>query len=175
MGARGFTLIELTMTVVVMGIIAAVGAPMLGKSLLLFDAATVELNTLSKERYAMARMVRELRAVNYNGGTSQYDLTLASVGASSITFTKTDGVAVTLTGTPPLLEITYSSGGGAATLTDQVAAGGVTFTGYLADGATTTTNAAQMEFVDVSLALLRPPTNANSFPRVTRVQLRDQQ
>lgn len=175
MYARGFTLIELTMTIVILGIVAAVGAPMLANGLQMFQAATVELNTLSKERYAMARMARELRAANFNSGTSQYDVTLASAGASGISFTKTDGVTVTLTGAPPLLQITYSSGGGAATLTDQVAAAGVAFTGYAADGATTTVDAAQIKYVDVSLSVLRPPANTISFPRVTRVQLRDQQ
>lgn len=176
MRARGFSLIELVITIVIIGIVAAVGAPMLSSGLLVFNAATVEFNTLAKERYAMERIVRELRAINYNTAAASYNVTLASVGANTITFTKTDGVQVTLNGSaPPALNITYAPGGGPAVLTDQLAAAGLAFTGYQADGVTTTTNAGNMAFIDVSLALLRPPANATSFARVTRVQLRDRQ
>lgn len=173
MRMRGIALIELTMTIVIIGIVAAAGAPMLANGLRMFQAATVDLNTLSKQRYAMERMARELRAINYNGGAGRYDVTLASPGASGIGFTKTDGVTVTFTGAPPLLQITYSTGGGAVTLTDQVATNGIAFTGLAADGVTATVDAAQMRFIDVTLSLLRPPANTGSFPRVMRVQLRD--
>lgn len=169
--ARGFSLIELIIAIVVLSIIAAMGAPLLAKGLQLFDAATADLDTLSKERYATERIVRELRAIRFNAGTNQYDVTLGGAGATSVNFTKTDGVTVTLDGAaPPNLNITYSSGGGTTLLTDQLAS--VAFTGFTIDGVTTTTDPAAMAYVDVALSLARSPMN--SFARIARVQLRNQ-
>lgn len=171
MRARGFTLIELVIAIVLLGIIAAVGAPMLANSLRFFSAATADLNTLSKERYATERIVRELRAIRFNAGTNQYDVTLGGVGVASISFIKTNGVTVTLNGaTLPDLDITYSSGGGAARLTDQL--NSVKFTGYTIDGVATTTDPAAMRYIDVDLTLQRSGTN--TFSRIARVQLRNQ-
>ena len=170
MRARGFSLIELIIAIVVLSIIAAMGAPLLANGLQFFNAATTDLDTLSKERYATERMARELRAIRFNAGTNQYDVTLGGAGAPSISFTKVDGVTVTIDGaTLPDLNINYS-GGGAVLLTNQLAS--VAFTGYAVDGVTTTTDPATMAYVDVALSLARSPTN--SFPRVARVQLRNQ-
>lgn len=172
MRARGFSLIELIIAIVVLSIIAAMGAPLLANGLQFFNAATTDLDTLSKQRYATERMVRELRAIRFNAGTNRYDVTLGGAGATtSISFTKVDGVTVTLNGAmPPNLNITYSSGGAAALLTDQLA--GVAFTGFTIDGVTTTTDPALMKYVDVDLTLQRSPTS--TFARIARVQLRNQ-
>lgn len=171
MPARGFSMIELVIAIAVLSIIAAMGAPLLANGLRFFDAAKIDLDTLSKERYATERIVRELRAIRFNTGTNQYDVTLTGAGVTAISFTKTDGVTVTLSGaTPPNLNITYSSGGGAVILTNQLAS--VAFTGYTVDGVTTTTSAATMRYIDVDLRLRRSPTN--TFARIARVQLRNQ-
>jgi len=171
MRARGFSMIELVIAIVVLSIIAAMGAPLLANGLQFFDAAKTDLDTLSKERYATERVVRELRAIRFNAGSNQYDVTLGGAGASSISFTKTDGVTVTLSGaTPPDLNITYSSGGGTVLLTDQLAS--IAFTGYTDDGVATTTDPALMRYIDVALNLQRSPTS--SFARIARVQLRNQ-
>lgn len=171
MRARGFSLIELVIAIVVLSIIAAMGAPLLANGLRFFGAATTDLDTLSKERYATERIVRELRATRFNAATNQYDVTLGSPGATSISFIKTDGVTVTLSGaTPPNLNITYSSGGGAVLLTNQLAS--VAFTGFAVDGVTTTTDPTLMRYIDVDLSLQRSPTS--TFARIARVQLRNQ-
>lgn len=168
MRARGFTLIEMVMVIVVLGIIAAVGAPLLAGSMQVFSVAAPEIDTLSKGRYAMERIARELRDVSHNG--TAYNLTLA---ANSASFTRTDGTVVTLTAAPPVLSIDYN-GGGAVTLVDQLPAGGASFGGFAVDGTTATTNAAQIAFVQVNLTLERNPgvAGTNTVAYQTRVLLR---
>lgn len=168
MRARGFTLIEMIMAIVVLGIVAAIGAPLLAGSMQVFAAAAPEVDTLSKARYAMERVARELRSVSYTG--SAYDLTLT---ASSASFTRTDGTAVVLTAAPPVLTIAYN-GGPAGTLVDQLPAGGASFSGFQVDGVTATTNPALIAYVQIDLSLEHAPgaAGSNTLAHRTRVLLR---
>lgn len=166
MRARGFSLIELVTVIVVLSIVAAAGAPLLAGSLQVFGAAAPEVDTLSKSRYALERILRELRRTNHNG--SGYDLTLS---ATALDFTRDDGTTVSLAIAPPLLTIAYN-GGAAATLTDQLPAGGASFAGFAADGTTATGDPAQIAFVQVDLALERDGAGSNTFSYRTRLLLR---
>lgn len=75
---RGFTLIELTIGIVLMGILLATGANMLSDSLSLARMSNHAHAHAASARYAMERLSRELRGVHYDTGSERFDITLAA-------------------------------------------------------------------------------------------------
>src|SRR4030066_591500 len=167
---RGFTLIELVMVTVVLGILATVTVPLLFNSFRAYETNQTNLVTLSKLRYATERMAREIREVRYAGGN--YAIVM---GATTLQFTKSDaaGTVVTINGAaPPLATLQYSTPLPAmtATLTDQVAAGRLQFEDFDINNNVGVTTA-NVAYVDVSLTLTDPNSGA-AAPR-TRIALRN--
>lgn len=167
-GARpnsGFTLIELTVVILVLAIIAAVMAPLMANSFRAYETNQSNLVTLSKLRYATERMAREVREVRFNG--TNYQITM---GLTSLSFTKNDAAntVVTITAAPPLVTLQYSVPPMSATLTDQV--GALQFRYFNIDNIETASNV-DVAYVDMELTLNDP----NSVPAVqrTRVALRN--
>ena len=96
---RGFTLIELTVAIVLVGILATLAATPLLEGLQTHDQVVGDLDTIAKVRYATERIGRELRQTQYVMGTG---LTIAGLdysgGPSSTTgvcFTRSGGSAGT--------------------------------------------------------------------------------
>lgn len=58
---RGFTLIELITTIILLGIVASALIPVLTNTLDIFDAGSARTTLVEKGRFAMQRMVREIR------------------------------------------------------------------------------------------------------------------
>ena len=167
---RGFTLIELVMVIVVLGILATVTVPLLSNSFRAYETNQTNLVTLSKLRYATERMAREIREVRYAGGN--YSIVM---GATTLQFTKSDaaGTVVTINGAaPPLATLRYSTPLPAmtATLTDQVAAGGLQFE-YFDINNNVGVTTANVAYVDVSLTLTDP--NSGAAAQRTRIALRN--
>src|SRR4030067_2393527 len=153
--SAGFTLIELVMVVVLIGILAATSIPLLINSFRAYETNQSNLVTLTKLRYATERMAREIREVRYAGGN--YSIVM---GATTLQFTKSDaaGTVVTVNGAaPPLATLQYSTPLPAmtATLTDQVAAGGPQFEHFDINNNVGVTTA-NVAYVDVSLTLTAP-------------------
>ena len=144
----GFSLIEMVVSIVVLGLLAAVTAPIFSSTLRGYVESDAHLATLSKARYATERIARELREVNYNSGTGSYSFAL--MGPGSMTFTKQDGTTVTLSSAGSNLNLRYAPPGVTAPLTDERSA--LTFTYLTATGAAGAT-AATVASVDVSLTL----------------------
>lgn len=84
---RGFTLVEVILVIVLLGIIAAVGAQIMGAGLQSYVAARDSLGVDAQARLALERMTRELRAVRSPAG-----LTLAP--SNEVTFVDADGATV---------------------------------------------------------------------------------
>lgn len=87
MRAHGFTLVEVILVMVLLGIIAAVGAQIMGAGLQSYVATRDSLNVDAQARLALERMTRELRAVR-----SPSALTLAP--SNEVTFIDTDGTPI---------------------------------------------------------------------------------
>jgi prepilin-type N-terminal cleavage/methylation domain-containing protein len=75
---RGFTLIELTIGIVLMGILLGTGANMLSDSLSLARMSNRAHAHAASARYAMERLSRELRGVHYDSGSERFDITIAA-------------------------------------------------------------------------------------------------
>jgi prepilin-type N-terminal cleavage/methylation domain-containing protein len=165
---RGFTLIEAVVTIVLLGILAALAAPMLVAGARAFDATTTGLGTLSNLRYATERIARELREVQYTGGAFSFGV--GGMGATSATFTKGNGTTVTITRAIPNVTLQYSAGPAVtAVLTDQVS--DLQFAYYQRDGVTAATGNGNVAIVQVTLTLNNPVTGV--YVQRTRVTLRN--
>lgn len=157
---RGFTLVEMVMVIVLLGILAAIGAPMIANSMRLASTAGTDLGTASQLRYTTERLAREFRAVRLNG--SAYDIGAAAL---PLTFTKTDGTVVTLSLSGSNLSISY--GGASTVLSNQVSSLTLTYTNVTGVVFTNTPS-----FIDLQISLANPTTGA-SYTQNTRVTLRN--
>lgn len=166
---HGFTLIELVITLMILGILGAAAGHALTGGALAFSGNADNLHALGKLRYASERMARELREIRRNGlNPAVYDIT--TMTAATLAFTRRDGTGVTFNTALPLLTLAYSAPAGTYTLTDEV--GSLAFSYFQADGTTPATGTADVAFIAFDLVLTR---NGNSYPQRTRVALRNRQ
>jgi MSHA biogenesis protein MshO len=164
---RGFTLIEIVIVIVILGILAGLIAPIFSQGLTAAHLTTENLHTLAKLRYATERLAREIRQVNYNG--SAYEVN--TMTSSSFVFTKADTVntTVSITSSGSSLILAYGTPSVAGVLTDEVSS--VSFVYYDSNGAVTASNT-DLAFVEINLTL-QNPTTGGSYSQRTRVALRD--
>ncbi len=166
----GFTLIEMVAAMVIAGILVAVSVPMLSNGFRAYEASRASLATISKLRYATERMAREIREVRRNAPTT-YDISAPSpiAAGNSITFTKQDGVTVTIAQAGPTVTLTYSAPIATAILTDQLSS--LQFNYFQADGVTAANTTANVAFVQITLSLTQ---GTATYSQRTRVGLRNQ-
>lgn len=173
--ARGFTLIEMVVTIVLIGVLAMTVIPVISSGVKTYVTTTTSINTLSKLRYATERMAREIREVRRDPVTpANYSIsTNISTGTStSLAFTKSDTNQVTIDGSGPSpVTLSYTLPSAVtSTLTDQVSS--LTFNYYRADGSTLATSVSTVAFVEITLILIE---DGALLTQRTRVALRNQQ
>ncbi len=161
--SRGFTLLEMVLAIVVMGVMAAVGGQIIGGGVEVYNATNASLKTLSKARYTAERLAREVREIRYVG--NRYDI--ANMKQNRLTFTKRDGETVTIDSSPPRVTLSYASIASTPTLTDQVS--DFSFTYYKAD-LSSPAKADNVAYIDMQFTLIEGST---PYPRRVRVALRD--
>jgi prepilin-type N-terminal cleavage/methylation domain-containing protein len=91
----GFTLIELTVAIVLVGILALMASTPLIEGLQTRDQIVSDLDTVAKVRYATERIARELRQAQYVSGTgvtiAGLDYTGNPTSTSGVCFTRSGG------------------------------------------------------------------------------------
>jgi prepilin-type N-terminal cleavage/methylation domain-containing protein len=148
---RGFTLIEMIMGVVIVAVLATIGATMLGAG---FDSFFLSRETNQNDwqgRLALERITRDLRSVR-----TPADIT--TMTGTQIVFTDSDNdqIAYALSGTT----VTRTQNGGTArVLADNAAA--LTFSYLQDDGSTTAVAAANVYYITVDLTI----SSANASTR----------
>jgi prepilin-type N-terminal cleavage/methylation domain-containing protein len=163
----GYTLIEMIIAIVILGLLGAAAGYGLQNGALAFVNTTDAVHTLSKLRPASERLTREIREIRRDPLTpAVYDIT--TMNATTLAFTRADGTGVTLNSAPPLATLAYSNPAGTHTLTDEV--GSLTFAYYQADGITPATGSGDVAFVEFELVLSH---NGNAYPQRARVALRN--
>lgn len=163
--ARGWTLVELIMVMVIVGLLAIFIGPMLINAVKAYDRTQITINTYAKMRYAMERMTREIAAVRRNPADTTA-LHVSTMTATNLQFFKEDGTEVGITTAGSTVTLTYV-GTGTGTLSDAVTA--LAFNYYRHDGATAAANATELEFVEIALTVTDGTT---SYANRQRVALR---
>lgn len=105
---NGFTLMEITISVVLLGILGVVGTTMMSGSFYTTRVISTEHLAYSEARYAMERMAREIREMQYDTVTSS--LSLSSMDTSQLSFVKTGMTGnsnVSFQYTSPTLSMSY--------------------------------------------------------------------
>lgn len=139
MGARGYTLLEVVIVIIIMGIVAVFVGPVLSTALGSYDATSRNVEVLTRMRYAMERMEREIRHVR-RAATNSANYDIATMSSSQLVFTKPDGNQVSIDNlTAGEVRLGYSTPAASATLTDAVTEFCISYCRI--DGTTCTLNA----------------------------------
>lgn len=167
--AAGFSLVELVVSVVVLGVLAAVTAPVFTSSMRVYVESDAHLTTLSKARFATERIARELREVRYDASNSRYDF--GPISATSMVFTKQDSTTVTVAAAGANVNLRYAPPNITAPLTDELSAVNFRYCTALETPPACTADASNVASVEVTLTLAN--RGATHTQRV-RVALRNQ-
>ena len=180
-GCGGFTLIELIIVIVLLGILAAVGSNMLSDSFTTTRMVNDGYARQAEARYVIERLAREIREVKYLSSgsycittmtSSQLEYQKPNVGSADQTNCSTESSTVTIGYSAPNLTIGYSSPSASGTLTNAVAGSGFGFSYFQSDGTTAATGNADVRAVGIRLAVPDPSNSAN-FEQNVRVSLRN--
>jgi prepilin-type N-terminal cleavage/methylation domain-containing protein len=164
---QGYTLIELVLGITVLALLGSVTAPYLSNGVRAYNTTAVSVRTVDNLRYASERIARELRDIDNIGGVFAI-ATPVNVSGNGITFTKADGVTVTLDTAGGNLQIAYDNlaGGTAFTLADELVS--LTFNYYRSDGLQAT-GSGDVAYIEYEIVL----DNGNSYAQRGRVALRN--
>lgn len=172
----GFTLIELVMVMVILGIVGFTVSALLSGGVGAFTAGREAVDTLSELRLTSERIARELRTVRRNPGTPT-DFDFLAKTDTSVQFRRwdddTNWTTVTISASGSVVIIDYSTvTGGPYTLTHSL--GSLDFDYLDSNGAETVVNA-NVAFIDIELSLVDSASPPNNYPQRTRVALRNRQ
>ena len=182
MRARGATLIEIIVVIIISGILVVFIAPILATAVDSYDRTSRNIEVLTKMRYAMERISREIRSIRRDPlDSGSYDIATALSGmtAKKLQFCRSDGTRVTIDNLSLATEIAvdYTSGFTAtctaATLSGQTLTDSVTlfnFT-YLTITGAAATGKTDVAYVDIDLRMAG--TGTSTYLNTMRVDLRN--
>ena len=176
----GFTLVELIISIVLVGILAAVGSSMIADSFTTTRMVNAENASEGQARYALERLAREIREVKFAtvGATGNYCIT--TMDANQMVFTKyvsgtpsdpcgTGDVTITINYSNPNLTLQYSSPAVTSNLSSHVSSFALA---YLDVAGIATADTGLIRFVVITLTVT-DPTSGQSISQRTRVALRN--
>jgi prepilin-type N-terminal cleavage/methylation domain-containing protein len=180
MGHRGVTLIEMVVTILILGVLAAAAVPLIASGVNAFNATTGGVQALGDLRYATERIARELREIRRNPATpAELDI-IGAPAATGISFRKVDYAAASA---GEVVQVTIAQSGGAVTLqysspTFSPAVNAVLVDSvdtlllkyYKADGVTETAIKDEIAYVGISLDV---DYESTTFSQTTRVAVRN--
>lgn len=178
MKAKGVTLIELVVVVVILGILAAFVAPILSGAVNSYDYTSRNIELLTNMRYTMERIGREIRAMRRDPiDSDSYDI--MAMSATSLEFCTNDGYRVGIALSGSQVKVGYTSGFSTAcaasspisvpsTLTDNVSAFSLT---YFTSSGGSASNKSNVAFIDIGLTVTR--SGANTYTSAMRVDMRN--
>ncbi len=189
---RGFTLMEMVLVSLVVGVVAAALVPMAFSALQTYFDASQRVAALDKLRYATERIARELREVAYNDGvnynkdgtpfadkcaqgsfaTGSFSF-VGTLGADTVSFyrpfrdgggalLRCDTVSIARSGSTVTLGYSGYPGTGAQVLVDEVTAFSLTYIG----GATAST----VRRIQISLSIRH---DGKTYTQETQVELKN--
>jgi prepilin-type N-terminal cleavage/methylation domain-containing protein len=147
---KGFTLLEVIVSLVLIGIIAAIAGIGLVQITEGYVLARKNAETVQKAQIAMTRMIKELGSI----------MTISSSSATSITYTRSGSVTNTIQLSGELVQISGS------TLIDNVTAFSLTY--YDAADSTTTT-AASIRRINISLTVRGADNQTADFKNYVKI------
>ena len=171
---------ELIITIVLLGILGAVGSTMISDSFKTTRLVDASEASKAQARYAMERLAREIREVKYDG-VSSYCITTMTTSPPKLVFYKTNGTyattcntnadTVTIDTSGANLRLGYTVAGVTTTsnLSDQL---GSFALDYLNTAGVTGATAANVRFVVIQLTVTDPVSGVSISQR-TRVALRN--
>ncbi|WP_151446301.1 PulJ/GspJ family protein [Lacisediminimonas profundi] len=174
----GFTLVEMVLSIAIMGVLAAASSRFLVGSTQVYQGNAQYSETLDSLRYASDRIARELREAT--GGTNaNFNMSATSPQYSRIDYLVSNGNSMTRN-TPTvtigqntatkIVTIAYSTTGNTAqTLTNRLQS--LSFAYYDTNFATTN-SATSVRYIDFTLALTEP-TSGQAISQRTLVALRN--
>jgi prepilin-type N-terminal cleavage/methylation domain-containing protein len=174
---RGFTVMELVIAIVIMGILSVVGVSMISDTFTTARVVNARESSANDARYALERLAREIREVKFVDTATGY--AISTMAGTSMAFTKDVGgvdVVVTIAQSGTDLTLGYSSPAAISPIAKQVSAFSLQYLKVDSESATgatsTTTLPTDVRFVVISLTV----TDATSGKQVTertRVALRN--
>jgi prepilin-type N-terminal cleavage/methylation domain-containing protein len=182
-GGRGFTLIELVLSIALIGVLAVVGSSMISDSFTTARFVNADNASSGQARYALERLAREIREIKYAvsgvstcpSDNSVNNYCIISKTASSLQFTKTvsgTDLTITVNQSGSNLTIQYSASPAVtATLSDQVGSFSLSYCDINNSCALNVSNTA-IKFVVITLTV-SDPTSGQSVPQRTRIALRN--
>jgi len=139
-GTAGFTLVEVVLTLVLVGIIAVIAGLLMQQGVVTYLAQENETNLAGQGRLGIERIAREVRSIRSNTAAD-----LPTMTATMLNFVDLGGNAVT-----------YTASGGTVTRNGVVLTSATTSTlgfSYLKRDGTTATSATQVWVIQVDLVL----------------------
>ena len=184
MRVAGFTLIETVMVLIIIAIVAAFVSPIISTAVTSYDTTSRNVEVLTRMRYSLERMAREIRAVRRDPADNQaYDF--ATMTQTKVDFCKPDNTRVSIEKPSAVSEVRLDYLSGIATtctvspstslpLTDDVTS--LSFSYCRIDGATcasasgATVDRTNVAFIDMTLIITGSGTGA--YTSTMRVDLR---
>lgn len=142
---RGFSLVELVVVIMLMGILFSAGAVLLGKVFTSYFTARDITDAQWQGLVALERMTRELRLVR---SATAADLAISTSTQIAFTDINGDAIAYLLNGTA----LTRSSGGASLALANKISA--LNFFYLQGNGQTTAATAANVSYITVRIRVV---------------------